>query len=63
MTLRSKFCKCIKKVSKTVKVRKGSTKEQAAIGICTKSVLFTRGRTLKRFTCGKKGRLQTQKRK
>lgn len=54
----SKFDRCIKSVRKTVKARKGSNKESAAIGICTKSVLQTRGRTLKRY---RKGRLTTQK--
>jgi len=49
-TTAKKFCRCIKKVRKTVKAKKG-TKEQAAIGICVKSVLQTRGRTLKRFKC------------
>ena len=51
----SKFDRCIKSVRKTVKAR---NKESAAIGICTKSVLQTRGRTLKRY---RKGRLTTQK--
>jgi hypothetical protein len=59
------FCRCIKKVRKTVKVRKGSKsgKESAAIGICVKSVLQTKGKTLRKFQCtGKKGPdLQTQK--
>jgi hypothetical protein len=54
----SKFDRCVKSVQKTVKARKGSNKESAAIGICTKSVLQTRGRTLKRY---RKGRLTTQK--
>jgi hypothetical protein len=54
----SKFDKCVKTVRKTVKARKGSNKESAAIGICTKSVLQTRGRTMKRY---RKGRLTTQK--
>jgi hypothetical protein len=56
--LRGKFCRCIKKVSKSVKARKGK-KEQAAIGICVKSVLGTRKRTLYKFSC-KKGKLETQ---
>ena len=51
----SKFDRCVKSVRKTVKAR---NKESAAIGICTKSVLQTRGRTLKRY---RKGRLTTQK--
>ena len=50
-----RFCKCIKKVRKTVKNEKGP------IAICVSSVLQTRGRTLKRFTCGRKGRVITQK--
>ena len=50
-----KFCSCIKSVKRTVKARKGSSKEQAAIAICIKSMLQSRGRTLKRFSCTKKG--------
>ena len=50
------FCRCIKKVRKTVKVRKGEMKgsagrERAAIAICVKSVLGTRGKTLRKFKC------------
>lgn len=60
------FCHCIKKVRKTVKVRRGQNKslkgrEKAAIGICVKSVIQTKGKTLKKFKCGKKPYLQTQK--
>jgi hypothetical protein len=62
------FCRCIKKVRKTVKVRKGEKKgtagkERAAIAICVKSVLGTRGKTLRKFRCkDKKGpKLITQK--
>jgi hypothetical protein len=56
--LLKKLCSCIKQVRKTIKLRprlkqiKG--KESAAIGICVKSVLQTRGRTLKKFSCKKK---------
>lgn len=57
-TISSKFNRCVKSVRKTVRARKGSTKESAAIGICTKSVLQKRGRTMKRY---RKGRLVTQK--
>jgi hypothetical protein len=62
----SDFCRCIKKVSKTIKLRPGvkktaSAKEAAAIGVCVKSVLQTKGKTLKRFRCGKKMMLSTQK--
>ena len=55
-----KFDRCVKRVSKSVVARKGSTKESAAIAICTKTILFPRGRTLKRY---RKGKLTTQKRK
>ena len=56
-----KFCGCIKAVRKTVKARKGSTVEGAAIAICTKSMLQRKGKTLKRVKCGKPGpRLNTQ---
>ena len=54
----SKFNRCIKSVRKTVKPRKRSTKESAAIAICTTSVLHPRGRTLRRY---RRGRLVTQK--
>lgn len=55
----NKFCKCIKKVRKTFKPKKG-TKEEAAIAICTKSVLQSKGKTLKKFSC-RNGKLKTQK--
>ena len=62
--LASKFCRCIKQVRKTVRVRgKNQTrnaKESAAIGICTTSILQRRGRTLKRFKCSPQPILQTQ---
>lgn len=56
--LGNKFNRCVKSVRSTVRARKGSTKESAAIAICTKSVLHTRGKTMKRY---RKGRLVTQK--
>jgi tRNA A-37 threonylcarbamoyl transferase component Bud32 len=46
-----RFCKCIKSVRKTVKARKGSTAEGAAIAICTKSVLQRKRRTLRKVRC------------
>jgi len=63
-----RFCRCIKKVRKTLKARKGSSKESGAIGVCVKSVLQRKleptGRTLFKFHCktrkGKKGRVLTQ---
>lgn len=58
MSQTRKFSHCVKKVRKTVKTRKGS-KESAAIAICTKTLLFPRGRTIKRY---RKGKLITQKR-
>ncbi len=52
-----KFCSCIKKVQKSLK----NSKESRAIAICVKSVLQTRGRTLKTFRCrGKSPRVITQ---
>lgn len=60
---KDKFCRCVKSVRKTLKARKGSTPEQGAIAVCVKSVLQTRGRTLKKFRCGKKAMLKTQKMK
>ena len=53
--LTGRFCSCIKKVRKTVRNEKGP------IAICVKSVLQKNGRTLKKFTCGKNGRVITQK--
>jgi hypothetical protein len=50
----TKFCRCIK----TVRKEKG---EKSAIGICVHSILQRKGRTLKKFRCGKKERLITQK--
>lgn len=55
-----RFGRCVKSVRKTVKAREGSTPEGAAIAICTKTLLFPAGRTIKRY---KKGRLTTQKRR
>lgn len=61
----SRFCRCINSVRKTLKLRPGAkgkaARESAAIAICTKSVLQTRGRTLKRFSCKKGPKLVTQK--
>ena len=57
LTQTQRFCKCIKNVRRTVRNQKGP------IAICVKSVLQKKGRTLKRFTCGKKGRVITQKAK
>lgn len=62
----SKFCKCIKAVKASVKLRPGlkkteENKEQAAIAICVKTMLQRKGRTLKRFSCKKGAKLTTQK--
>ena len=62
MKLADRFCGCVKSVRRTVKLRRGKSsartkgangKEQAAIAICVKSVLQSRGRTLKKFKCRK----------
>jgi hypothetical protein len=55
------FCNCIKKVRRYIKSIKGS-KESAAIAICVKSVLQTKGKTLRRFKC-RNGKLFTRKMK
>jgi len=55
--LTKKFCSCEKKVRRTLKKRQ----KKYAVAICVKSVLQTRGKTLKRFTCrGKTPRVITQ---
>ncbi len=61
-TTAKKLCTCIKSVRKTIKARPGVSKEKGAIAICVKSVVQTKRRTLKKFKCGKKPRLTTQKR-
>ena len=60
MKVGAKFSRCVKAVRKTIRPRKGSTKEGAAIAICTKTVLYPKGKTLKRYS---KKRLTTQRRK
>ena len=49
------FCRCVKKVKKTLKAERGkkdrSAAEGRAIAICTKSVLQTKGRTLRKVRC------------
>lgn len=55
-----KFCRCIKKVKKTLKGSR-KAKEGRAIGICVSSVLQKkRGVTLKKFKCRTKPMLITQ---
>ena len=54
------FCHCIKKVRKTGKGTR-KAKESRAIAICVKSVLQTKGRTLKSFQCKSPAFLKTQK--
>ena len=72
-SLATSLCHCIKQVRKTVRPQTKKNKyiknpsfkekEKAAIGICVRSVLQTRGKTLKRFKCGKKPYLLTQPKK
>jgi hypothetical protein len=63
--LGEKLCSCIKQVRKTVTLRKkrpsAREKESAAIGICVKGVLHTRGKTIRKFKCGKRPTLKMQK--
>jgi len=64
----ARFCRCIQHVRKTIKARKGSSKESGAIAVCVKSVLQRKleptNRTLFKFHCktrkGKKGYVVTQ---
>jgi tRNA A58 N-methylase Trm61 len=60
--LANTFCKCIKKVRKTMKtLRSRKAKEQRAIAICVRSVLQKkRGVTLKNFKCMPKPEIYTQ---
>ena len=55
-----RFCRCVTSVRKTLRPRKGSTKEQGAIGVCVKSMLHTRKKTIRNFKCGKRPVLKTQ---
>lgn len=62
--LSKKLCSCIKTVRNKVRIgRRKLTrkqKEKLAIGICVKSVLQTRGKTLRKFQCGEKPKLNLQ---
>ena len=61
-SMAKRFCGCIKKVRKTIKGNyKKQQKESRAIAICVKSVIQKRGKTLKKFRCGKTPKLTTQK--
>lgn len=60
MRLAQKFCRCVKGVSKTLKVKKAQ-REGVAIAICTKTMLQDkRRRTLRKVKCGTKPALETQ---
>jgi len=60
-SMAKRFCGCIKKVRKTIKGNyKKQQKESRAIAICVKSVIQSRGKTLKAFRCGKSPKLTTQ---
>jgi hypothetical protein len=60
MRLAQKFCRCVKGVSKTLKVKKAQ-REGVAIAICTKTLLQDkRQRTLRKVKCGKTPALETQ---
>ena len=55
-SLSKKFCSCIKKVKHTRK----NKAEGPAIAICVKSVLQTKGKTLRKFRCRKHPMLKLQ---
>ena len=54
--LAQKLCGCIKKVQKSYK----NKNERRAIPICVKSVLQTKGKTLKKFSCRNGPKLETK---
>jgi hypothetical protein len=58
--LASKLCSCIKKVRRKDPVGTRKAKAQRAIAICIKSVLHTRGKTIKRFRCKEGPKLKLQ---
>jgi hypothetical protein len=65
-TQAQRMCDCIKDVTRKVKLRKrlARTKEGAAIGICTRSILWPQKRTMRSIKCkGAKPKLFTQKKK
>ena len=45
------FCRCVKKVKRTFRGKMRSGTEGRAIAICTKSVLQSKGRTLRKVRC------------
>lgn len=57
----ARFCRCIKSVGKTLKARKGSTKERGAIAVCVTSMLHPRKRTIRNVRCGRHPVLKTQR--
>lgn len=61
-SMAKRLCQCIKKVRKSGKGTR-KAKESRAIAICVKSVIQSRGKTLKKFKCGKSPKLVTQSRK
>lgn len=65
-TQAQRMCDCVKDVTRKVKLRKklASTKEGAAIAICTRSILWPQKRTIKSIKCkGAKPKLFTQPKK
>ncbi len=58
--LAAHFCRCIKAVAP--KFGGMSRGEGAAIAICVKSILHSRGKTLKRFRCKEGASITTQSR-
>ena len=46
-----RFCRCVKKVKRTFRGKMRSGTEGRAIAICTKSVLQSKGRTLRKVRC------------
>jgi len=53
MTLTERFSRCVKKLTKNFRSKRRMTRKQkegAAIAICTKSILWPQGLTLRHFS-------------
>ena len=65
-SLAKEFCSCIKKVKKSLRNQNKNKKnmneyEKGGIAICVKSMLQSKGKTLKKFQCSKHPMLKIQK--
>jgi len=56
-----KMCRCIKKVKRTLRVRRDISKENGAISICNNSIFTNRGLRFNKVTCKKKAKFIANK--